>query len=87
MSKESTLTVRVGRDLRSEIERCAKENEASISEVVEEALRGFCERRQRERLRRRNLPRALRALARISGCISHGRPSQDIDDELYGPMR
>lgn len=87
MAKDKTLTVRIDGKLRREIEQCAKEDNKSISEVAELALRLFCDRQALNRRRRRNLKKALRAFDRICGCVSHGSLAQNIDDELYGPMR
>ena len=85
MAKDSTLTVRIEKKLRKEIEQCAEEDKKSISEVAELALRLFCDRQTLNRRRRRNVKKALAALERMAGCVSHGSLAQNIDDELYGP--
>ena len=87
MPKDKTLTVRIDGGLRREIEECAEEDSKSISEVAELALRLFCDRQERNRCRRGNVKTALAALDSMSGCVSHGSLAQNIDEELYGPMK
>jgi hypothetical protein len=87
MGKDSALTLRIDSALRREIEKCAREEKTSISEIAEQALRLFADRRALARRRRRNIKKALAALEEMSGSVSHGSLAQNIDEELYGPMR
>jgi hypothetical protein len=60
-----------------------KSEDLRVSEVVQKSLRLFetndCEGTPYD------VERALAALDRMSGCISHGSLAQNMDDELYGP--
>jgi hypothetical protein len=87
MNKTRAITVRVDERLRSEVERCAREDGTSVSRIVETALRMFCKQRRLFRPTDRDVEKAIRAFKRVCGSVSHGSLSQNIDDELYGPMQ
>lgn len=85
MGKEKVLTIRIDGSLRAQIDRCAKEDRLSASAVAKEAIRAYCERRNRQRLRNREVKKALAAFRRFRGAVSDESLSQNIDEQLYGP--
>lgn len=86
MNKTKAITVRVDENLRNEVEKCAEQDGTSVSAIVESALRQFCMRRREFKPTDRDVERAIRAFNRLRGAVSDGALSQNIDDQLYGPM-
>ena len=87
MNKTKTITVRIDERLRGEVKKCAREDGTSVSHIVETALRLFCKQRRLFQPSDQDVEEAIRAFERVCGSVSHGSLSQNIDDQLYGPMR
>jgi len=86
MNKTKTLAVQSAGKPHSAPRKSAGADKSRSDDIYETMMALFRQSRSRNK-RPYNMKRALAALERASGCVSHGSLAQNIDDELYGPMR
>jgi len=86
MGKTKTLAVPAARKPRSAARTHLETDESRPNDIYETMMALFRQGRSRKR-KPCDMKKALAALERLSGYISHGSLAQDIDEELYGPMR
>lgn len=87
MTTLKTLPARNGKKSRNGPSKPPEESDIPLSETAQAVLRLFNNKPAPDGRPRYNVKKALAALRRMSGCVSHGSLAQNIDDELYGPMR
>jgi hypothetical protein len=86
MGKTKTLAAQTAREAPGVSRNSAGADGLSADDIYGTVMALFRQSRSRKR-RPYNMRRAIAAFERMSGCVSHGSLAQNIDDELYGPMR
>jgi len=83
VAEEAIITFRVSPDFKKQLQKAAREDKRSVSRLIKEQLEAYLQTRQE---RRRDVSEAVKALKRLSGCVSFGGSvtSEEIDRVVYG---